>query len=199
MIISGLSESASLITDELLLTKEPLEVINQEIIPALNEVGVDFEAGRTYLPRLLASADAASAAFLKIKEKMPKSDIDNEHSVVLATVKGDIHDIGKNIVKVMLESYGFKVYDLGRDVSAESIVSAAREHGCNLIGLSALMTTTVGAMEDTVALIRRELPSASVMVGGAVLTEEYAKMIGADFYAPDAMGAVRIAENFYKK
>lgn len=194
----GLSDSASILSGELLCSKTPLEVINLEIIPALNEVGADFEAGRTYLPRLLASADAASAAFLKVKEKMPKSDIDLNRSVILATVKGDIHDIGKNIVKVILESYGFKVYDLGRDVSCEEVLCAARETGCRLIGLSALMTTTVGAMADTVSLIHKEIPNARVMVGGAVLTEEYAKMINADFYAPDAMGGVRIAEKFYK-
>ena len=197
-IISGISNLSATLARELLMTYAPIDIINDRIIPALNTVGADFEAGRIYLPRLLAAADAASAAFKEVKERMPASDIDSSRSVVLATVKGDIHDIGKNIVKVMLESYGFKVYDLGRDVSAESVLSAAREYNSSLIGLSALMTTTVGAMEDTVALIHKELPGASVMVGGAVLNAEYADMIGADFYAPDAMGAVRIAESFYQ-
>jgi 5-methyltetrahydrofolate--homocysteine methyltransferase len=175
---------------------EPISLINSEIVPALNEVGCEFEGGRAYLPELLSSAEAARDAFEVIKEKIPKV-ASGGRKVILATVKGDIHDIGKNIVKVLLESYGFSVSDLGRDVPPERILSAARDGGCSLIGLSALMTTTVPAMQSTVALIHKELPEARVMVGGAVLTAEYAEMIGADFYGKDAMDAVRIAERHF--
>ena len=183
-----------MIADSLLETAAPIDVINGEIIPALDEIGREFEAGRAYLPELLSSAEAASVAFERVKDKMPRRAADGR-SVILATVKGDIHDIGKNIVKVMLESYGFTVYDLGRDVSPERVLEAVRERGCSLVGLSALMTTTVPAMKETVELLRGE--RVAVMVGGAVLTPEYAKMIGADFYAADAMGAVRVAESYY--
>lgn len=190
----GLKDSSALIADSLLETTAPIDVINGEIIPALDEIGREFEAGRAYLPELLSSAEAASVAFERVKDKMPRRTADGR-SVILATVKGDIHDIGKNIVKVMLESYGFTVYDLGRDVSPERVLEAVRERGCSLVGLSALMTTTVPAMKETVELLRGE--RVAVMVGGAVLTPEYAKMIGADFYAADAMGAVRVAESYY--
>ena len=174
----------------------PLEVVNKHIIVALNDVGAAFEAGRAYLPELLLAAESASAAFDEVRAIMPKSD-GNGEPIVLATVKGDVHDIGKNIVKVMLESYGFKVIDLGRDVAPDVIVAAARDHGARLVGLSALMTTTVPAMAETIADIHSTLPGVAVMVGGAVLNEEYASMINADFYAKDAMQSVRIAEQFY--
>lgn len=190
----GLGDSCAAIADALLLTTAPMDVIDGEIIPALNEIGGEFEAGRAYLPELLACAEAASVAFERVKEKLPKHSSVGK-SVILATVKGDIHDIGKNIVKVMLESYGFTVYDLGRDVSPERVLEAVRERECSLVGLSALMTTTVPAMQQTIELLRGE--KVAVMVGGAVLTPEYAKMIGADFYAADAMGAVRVAEAYY--
>jgi len=190
----GVKDSAAAIAAELLKAKAPLDVINGEIIPALDEIGKEFEAGRAYLPELLMSAEAASAAFEAAKTKMPKRIADGR-VVILATVKGDIHDIGKNIAKVLLESYGFTVIDLGRDVSPERVLEAVREYNCSLVGLSALMTTTVPAMKETIDLLRGE--SAAVMVGGAVLTPEYAKMIGADFYAADAMEGVRIAETFY--
>ena len=192
----GMKDAAATAASALLSSCEPLNVINGEIIPALDEIGREFEAGRAYLPELLKSAEAAALAFERVKEKMPKRTLSGR-SIILATVKGDIHDIGKNIVKVMLESYGFCVYDLGRDVSAERVLDAVREHGSPLVGLSALMTTTVPAMKDTVALLHREAPNVAVMVGGAVLTPEYAEMIGADLYAPDAMGAVRVAETFF--
>lgn len=190
----GIKDSAAAIADELLKTVAPLDVINGEIIPALDDIGREFEVGRAYLPELLKSAEAASAAFECVKAKMPKRAADGR-VVILATVKGDIHDIGKNIVKVMLESYGFNVVDLGRDVAAERILEAVRECDCALVGLSALMTTTVPAMKEAIDLLRDE--NAAVMVGGAVLTPEYAEMIGADFYAADAMEGVRIAEAFY--
>ncbi len=191
----GMKDSSGAIADELLCSLSPLDVINNEIIPALDEIGREFEAGRAYLPELLMSAEAASIAFDSVKSKMPRKASDGR-VVILATVKGDIHDIGKNIVKVMLESYGFEVLDLGRDVSPECILEAVRKHNCSLVGLSALMTTTVPAMKETIDLLRGE--NAAVMVGGAVLTPEYAEMIGADFYAADAMGAVRLAESFYR-
>ena len=144
------------------------------------------------------SAESASLAFEEIKAKLPKGEIDTSKSVILATVKGDIHDIGKNIVKVLLESYGFVVYDLGRDVAPEKVLLAAEEKNCNLVGLSALMTTTVPSMEETIGLLHEKRPSARVMVGGAVLNKEYAQMIKADFYGKDAMESVKIAQEFYK-
>ncbi len=183
---------------ELLRVKAPLDIINEEIIPALDKVGMDFECGTAFLPQLLMSAEASSAAFEIIKEKLPKGEASSDRPVVLATVKGDIHDIGKNIVKVMLESYGFKVYDLGRDVAAEAVVDFAVKHNCKLVGLSALMTTTVPAMEETIKLLHEASADINVIVGGAVLNQEYADMINADFYASDAMATVRICEKFYE-
>ena len=144
------------------------------------------------------SAEAASAAFDEIKSRLSGSDGESRGEVILATVKGDIHDIGKNIVKVLLESYGFRVYDLGRDVAPETILEKVKETGCKLVGLSALMTTTVPAMEETISLLHKETPGAKVVVGGAVLNGEYAEMIKADFYAADAMETVHLAEEYYK-
>ncbi len=198
VIEKGMKDVVSVPTKKLLEAEEPLNIINNEIIPALNKIGTDFETGKAFLPQLLMSAEAASKAFELIKEKMPRNTIDDKKSVILATVKGDIHDIGKNIVKVMLESYGFTVYDLGKDVAPETIADYAAENDCSLVGLSALMTTTVPAMEETIRLIRKHDKNIKVIVGGAVLNQEYADMIGADFYAPDAMAAVRISEEFYK-
>ena len=143
------------------------------------------------------SAEAASAAFEEVKKQIPADKTDTAKAIVLATVKGDIHDIGKNIVKVLMESYGFTVYDLGRDVPPETIVASALEHQCRLVGLSALMTTTVPAMAETIALLKKTDPTITTMVGGAVLNQEYADMIGADFYGADAMDSVRFAERFY--
>ena len=193
-ICAGLKEDAARIAVSTLLTREPLDIVNGEIIPALTAVGADFEAGRVFLPGLLMSAEAARAALDLVKERMPVEVDDGRAPVVMATVKGDIHDIGKNIVKAILESHGFPVLDLGRDVPAERIVEEARRTGAVLVGLSALMTTTVPAMEQTVRLLAEQLPECRVMVGGAVLNEEYAEMIGAHYYAPDAMAAVRIAK-----
>ncbi len=193
----GLKERAAELAAAALSEKTPLSVINEELIPALNEIGKEFEAGRAYLPELLMSAEAASVAFAEIKKKIPEGKA-NGRSVILATVKGDIHDIGKNIVRVLLESYGFSVCDLGRDVSAEIIVREAKERGIALVGLSALMTTTVVSMKETIELMRKEAPEVKIIVGGAVLTQEYADMLGADYFAKDAMETVRIAEEFYK-
>jgi len=197
-IVNGMTENAKSKASELVRTHAGLDIINGEIIPALNRIGDMFEHGKAFLPQLLMSADASAAAFSVIKESMPKESSDKSKGIILATVKGDIHDIGKNIVRTLLESYGFTVYDLGRDVPPEAVLEAVKEHSCKLVALSALMTTTVPAMEETVRMLHAFDESIKVMVGGAVLTREYADMIGADGYAPDAMGAVRIAEDYYK-
>ena len=194
-IVKGLKEQTADMTRALLEVKAPLDLVNEDIIPALNEVGDGYEKKTLYLPNLLMAAEAAGAAFEAVKEIMPKDEKISRASIVLATVKGDIHDIGKNILKLILENYGYNVIDLGKDVSPERILAAALEHKADFVGLSALMTTTLPAMESTVELIHRELPNCRVMVGGAVLNEEYAQKIGADFYGKDAMEAVKYLEN----
>ncbi|MBQ7096806.1 MAG: homocysteine S-methyltransferase family protein [Clostridia bacterium] len=196
-IVKGIKEQAVTAARLLLETENPLDVINEKIIPALNEIGVAFEEKRAYLPQLLMSAEAASAAFDEIKTKMPDKKGESRGEVILATVKGDIHDIGKNIVKVLLESYGFTVFDLGRDVAPEAVLEKVKETGCRFVGLSALMTTTVPAMETTIKLLHEEVSDVKIVVGGAVLNPEYAQMINADFYAADAMETVHVAEKFY--
>lgn len=198
-IISGLKENATTAVTELLQKENPLDVVNNYIVPALEQVGKSFEEKKIYLPQLLMSAEAACTAFDIIKEKLPAGNTEDDKGVILATVKGDIHDIGKNIVKVLLESHGFKVYDLGRDVPPETVCDAVRETGCKLVGLSALMTTTVPAMEQTIVLLHRTYPDVKVVVGGAVLNQEYADMIHADSYCVDAMATVRYAKSFYSK
>lgn len=198
-IEKGLKEDAHNITAELLLSKVPLDIINEELIPALNRVGDGFEKGTVFLPQLLMSAEAAKSAFAVLKEKMEKSGVTQKKKgiVVIATVKGDIHDIGKNIVKVLLENYSFDVIDLGKDVPPEKILETVKENDVRLVGLSALMTTTVVSMEETIQLLRKEVPECKVMVGGAVLNQEYADMIGADFYGKDAMQSVHYAETLF--
>ncbi len=194
-IVKGLKEEAHHAAAELLKEKEPLDIINSQMIPALDEVGKGFEKGTVFLPQLLMSADAAKIAFAVLKESLKgQADSQKKEKVILATVKGDIHDIGKNIVKVLLENYSFEVIDLGKDVPPERIVRTAVEGDIKLVGLSALMTTTVVSMEETIKLLRKEKPDAKVMVGGAVLNEEYARMIGADFYGKDAMQSVYYAK-----
>ena len=194
-VIKGLSKAAATLCEGLLDSGEaPLAVIEREIIPALDTVGRGFEQKTVYLPQLLMSAEAAQAAFAVIKSRMGKSEAATKGKVVLATVKGDIHDIGKNIVRLLLENYGFDVTDLGRDVAPEAVVQAVAETGATVVGLSALMTTTVPAMEETIKALRVAAPQCRVIVGGAVLTAEYAAQIGADAYARDAMEGVRIAE-----
>lgn len=197
-IVKGLCERSAQLAETLLPSMSGLDIINAEIIPALNRIGDMFEKGKAFLPQLLMSADASTAAFSVIKASMPSDTDDSGKSIVFATVKGDIHDIGKNIVRTLLESYGFTVYDLGRDVSPSAVLEAVKKYSCKLVGLSALMTTTVPAMEETVKLLHEYDPGIKVIVGGAVLTQEYADMIGADAYSPDAMGAVRFAEEYYK-
>ena len=182
----------------MLKTSEPLEIVQNEIIPALDIVGVGFENKTVYLPQLLMSAESAKFAFEKIKEVMPKEKSSDKCSVVIATVKGDIHDIGKNIVKLLLENYGFNTVDLGRDVLPEKIVEKTVELHAPIVGLSALMTTTVPAMEETIKQLRKAAPWVKIVVGGAVLTKEYADLIGADKYAKDAMETVRYAEEISK-
>lgn len=196
-IAKGLKEQAALLTKELLKDNKPLDIVTGDIVPALDIVGVGFEEKRVYLPQLLMSAEAAKSAFEEIKKAMPQGRASDKCTIIIATVKGDIHDIGKNIVKLLLENYGFTVKDLGRDVPPEEIASLAAQTNAPLVGLSALMTTTVPAMEETIALIRQKAPNAKVMVGGAVLTKEYADAIGADYYAKDAMAGVRYAEEVF--
>lgn len=196
-VINGMRDSAVAASLTLLETEAPIDIINNRIVPALAKVGKSFEEKRTYLPQLLMSAESASAAFEKIKEKMPRGENSDGRDVILATVKGDIHDIGKNIVRVLLESYGFKVFDLGRDVDPEEVCRRAAETGCRLVGLSALMTTTVPSMEETIHMLHERCPGVTVIVGGAVLNEEYAEMIHADKYCEDAMDTVRFAQSFY--
>ena len=180
---------------EALKQKDALTVIEEELIPALDEVGKGFEKGTVFLPQLLMSAEAAKAAFAVMKEQMAVNGQARETigTVILATVKGDIHDIGKNIVKVLLENYGFQVLDLGRDVAPEKIVEETVRGQVRVVGLSALMTTTVPSMEETIRQLREKAPWAKIMVGGAVLTKEYADSIGADAYCRDAMASVNFA------
>jgi 5-methyltetrahydrofolate--homocysteine methyltransferase len=182
---------------EAIKDKDPLVVINEELIPALDKVGKGFEKGTVFLPQLLMSADAAKAAFEVVKQSLAGKPRDLKGKVIIATVKGDIHDIGKNIVKVMLENYGYDVIDLGKDVPPEVIVDRAVADDVPLIGLSALMTTTVVSMEETIKLLREKKPDTKVVVGGAVMTQEYADQIGADFYAKDAMATVRCADEIF--
>ncbi len=200
-IVSGMCESAAKATEKLLESREAISIIDEDLIPALDKVGVDFENKKCFLPQLLMSADAAKAAFDTIKTVLERSGKASEtkSKIVIATVKGDIHDIGKNIVKVLLQNYGFDVIDLGKDVPPEEIVDAVKTSGAKLVGLSALMTTTVVSMEETIKLLRESSCDCRIMVGGAVLTQEYADMIGADFYSKDAMGSVRYANDLYDK
>ena len=195
-VIKGMKEAAHEEAKKLLGEKDAMTVINSHIIPALDTVGSRFEKKTMFLPQLLMSAEAASAAFDAVKSALGTS-APKKETVIVATVKGDIHDIGKNIVKVLLENYGYNVVDLGKDVPPETVLSKAKETGTKLVGLSALMTTTVEAMEETVKLLHKELPEVKTVVGGAVLTQEYADMIGSDKYAKDAMETVRYAETLF--
>ena len=204
-IVKGLKEQAAKITERMISNEggDPLTIVSEEVIPALNVVGEGFEAKKIYLPQLLMSAEAAKEAFVIIKANLEKNkdsgsggkSKNSECKIVIATVKGDVHDIGKNIVKLLLENYGFDVTDLGKDVDPEDVLKAVTELKAQVCGLSALMTTTVPAMEDTIKLIHEKAPWCKVMVGGAVLTQEYADKIGADAYSKDAMGSVRYVES----
>ncbi len=198
-ILKGLKEAAHHAAYTLVQDKPPLEVIQEQMIPALDEVGKGFENGTVFLPQLLMSADAAKLAFSVLKDALAKSGCKEEKKgkIVLATVKGDIHDIGKNIVKVLLENYSFDVIDLGKDVEPQAIVDTVLQENVRLVGLSALMTTTVVSMECTIRLLREQKPDCKVMVGGAVLNQDYADMIGADFYGKDAMQSVHYAQELF--
>ena len=195
-IMSGLKIGAAECAARELLACEPLELIERELVPALNSVGEGFEKGEIFLPQLLMSADAAKAAFEVIREKIGTSGT-SRGTVVVATVEGDVHDIGKNIARAMLENYNFKVIDLGKDVLAKEVVAAVVEHNVKLLGLSALMTTTVVNMAGTIAAVKEAAPHCKIMCGGAVLTEEYAKDIGADCFVRDAMASVRYAQETF--
>ena len=192
-VIKGMKEQAEKLTEELLADTAPLSIIEQKIMPALDVVGADYESGKIFLPQLLMAAEAAKAAFERIRQKAETTGQSGKGYFVLATVEGDIHDIGKNIVKLLLQNYGFDVIDLGKDVPAAVIVDKVLELHSKFAGLSALMTTTLPSMEKTVSLLHQKAPFCKVVVGGAVLTQEYADKIGADKYAKDAMETVRYA------
>ncbi|MDO5518141.1 MAG: homocysteine S-methyltransferase family protein [Clostridium sp.] len=196
IVIKGLKEEAKEATRKLLETNEELEIVNEYLIPALDEVGAKYESGEIFLPQLIQSAETVKNAFYVLKEALAKnsSNTISKGRIVLATVKGDIHDIGKNIVKVILENYGYDIIDLGKDVPVESVVEAVKKYDVSLVGLSALMTTTLRSMEDTIKALREDGYNGKVFVGGAVLTPEYADKMGADFYAKDAKESVEIAK-----
>lgn len=195
-IENGLKNDGARITKEMLQTMDSMEIINAHLIPALDKAGSEFETGKIFLPQLIMAADVAQAAFAVIKEVISKNNSESvsKGKIVLATVKGDVHDIGKNIVKVLLENYGYTVIDLGKDVDYQKVVDAVIEHDVKLVGLSALMTTTLVSMEETIKLIRNNNLDCKIMVGGAVLTPDYAEKIGADFYSKDAKESVDIAK-----
>ena len=196
---NGLKHKAASLTEELLKTHDAMEVVDTMLIPPLDEAGILFEKGKIFLPQLILCASAAQAAFEVIKAHIAANGSEqvSRGRILLATVKGDVHDIGKNIVKVLLENYGFTVIDLGKDVEPETVVQTAIEQEIPLIGLSALMTTTLKSMAQTIALLREKEVPCKVMVGGAVLTPEYAAQIGADFYAKDAKESVDIAKKVF--
>ena len=195
----GLKGDAAAHTRALLAEKQPLEVVDEALIPALDIVGAKYEKGTLFLPQLLQAASAAQSAFEEIKTAIAQKGEGSASKgrIVIATVKGDVHDIGKNIVKMLLDNYGYTVFDLGRDVDPQEVLKTVKERDIKLVGLSALMTTTVVAMEETIKLLHAEVPGVKIIVGGAVLTPEYAKQIGADYYAKDAAESARIAEEVF--
>lgn len=197
-VIRGLRQDAAALTQEALKSHAPLDIVNEMLIPALDAVGADYESGKVFLPQLIQAATAAQSAFGVIKQHMSQEGGSaDQGKIVLATVQGDVHDIGKNIVRLLLENYGYQVIDLGKDVPPQTVVDAAIAHRVKLVGLSALMTTTVGAMEETVKLLHAQYPECKTVVGGAVLTADYAKKIGADCYAKDAKATVDYAKIVY--
>lgn len=200
-INNGLKAEGAKITEELLKTTDPMEIINGILIPALDKTGADFESGKIFLPQLILSAGVAQGCFEVIKNFFAKNGEKSvsKGKIILATVKGDIHDIGKNIVKVLLENYGYDVIDLGKDVDYQAVVDCAIENNVHLVGLSALMTTTLVSMEKTIQLLHENNVDCKIMVGGAVLTPEYAKQIGADYYAKDAKESCDIAKQVFEE
>lgn len=198
-ILHGLKQEAASATEVLLKTSSPIEIVERKIIPALDKTGKLYENGKLFLPQLIKSAEAAKAACDIVRKKIsvsPHADANSE-KIVLATVKGDIHDIGKNIAKTILENYGYKIIDLGKDVEPSAVLTAAKEQNAKLVGLSALMTTTVENMKHTIQLLKNEMPHTKIMAGGAVLSEDIAKQIGADFYVADALSDVRVAQQLF--
>lgn len=200
-IENGMKADGAKLTEELLKTRDPMEIINEILIPALDKTGAEFESGRIFLPQLILSAGVAQGCFEVIKNHFAKTGAKSvsKGKIILATVKGDIHDIGKNIVKVLLENYGYEVIDLGKDVPYETVLNTAVEQNVHLVGLSALMTTTLVSMEKTIALLRENNVDCKIMVGGAVLTPEYAAQIGADYYAKDAKESCDIAKRVFEE
>lgn len=196
-IVKGLKDKAQAAALAALEKMAELQVVDTIIIPALNKVGEDYDKGRIFLPQLLLAAETVQEAFKIIKSRLPADTSISKGKIIMATVKGDIHDIGKNIVKIILENYGYTVIDLGKDVPAETVLAKAKEENVKLVGLSALMTTTVKSMEYTIKLLKQNLPDVNIMVGGAVLTAEYAEAIGADFYGKDAKASVEYAGKFF--
>ena len=197
-VAHGLRQDAARLTKLALETHAPMDIVNDMLIPALDSVGADYEKGVLFLPQLIQAATAAQSAFGVLKQHMAEQGAaGGKGKIVIATVQGDVHDIGKNIVKLLLENYGYDVIDLGKDVPPQKIVDAAIAHKVSLVGLSALMTTTVGAMEETISLLHQQYPGCKTMVGGAVLTADYAETIGADCYARDAKASVDYAKTVY--
>jgi len=197
-VFRGLKDIAISITKDLVKEVSPLDIIDKYLLPALDRIGKAYEEEEIFLPQLIQSAEAAKGAFSVINKELSSSHVHKKDKIVLATVEGDIHDIGKNIVKVLLENYSYNVVDLGKDVSAEAILKSCQANEVMLLGLSALMTSTVESMKKTIELLKAKMPAIKIMVGGAVLTREYAREIGADYYAKDAQGAVRIANEVFK-
>ena len=196
VIIKGLKEQAAPLVEEMLKTKDAMEIINGYFIPALDEVGRAYETGKIFLPQLMLSAETVQNGFAVISRANTESDVKRE-KVVVATVEGDIHDIGKNIVKMLLSNYGYEVIDLGKDVPVEEVVEAVKKYQPSIVGLSALMTTTVKNMQRTIDALKENNLNCKTMVGGAVLNEDYAQMVGADYYAKDANTSVKVAEKVF--
>ncbi|NRX53192.1 methylmalonyl-CoA mutase cobalamin-binding domain/chain [Clostridium beijerinckii] len=195
ILVKGLKEEAKQATVELLKEKKELEIVNEYLIPALDMVGEKYEKGELFLPQLIQAAETVKNSFSILKEEISRTNSKtiSKGKIIVATVKGDIHDIGKNIVRVILENYGYEMIDLGKDVPIKTVVEEAKKHNTSLIGLSALMTTTLKSMEETIKALREDGYNGKIFVGGAVLTKDTAERIGADFYAKDAKESVEIA------
>ena len=197
-VLSGLKNEGTLLTEKLLETADSMEIVNDVLIPALDRTGEEFEKGTLFLPQLIMAASVARTSFEVIRKRMASIEFRlSAKRIVIATVKGDVHDIGKNIVRVLLENYGYEVIDLGKDVPYETVVEAVKKYNVKLVGLSALMTTTLKSMKETIQLIHDNGLARKIMVGGAVLTPEYAKEIHADFYSKDAKESVDIAKRVF--
>jgi 5-methyltetrahydrofolate--homocysteine methyltransferase len=196
-IRNGLSDETARITKKLLEDTAPMDIVDSKLIPVLDAIGAEFEQGKLFLPQLIMAANTVTQSFNEIKRALAGSNTESKGKIVLATVKGDVHDIGKNIVKVLMENYGYEVIDLGKDVPPETVLEAAVKSGAKLVGLSALMTTTLASMEATIKLLHEKGVDCKIVVGGAVLTADYAEKIGADFYAKDAKQSVDIARQIY--